>query len=185
MDQHITCCECAQVFVFNEAEQEFYASKDMKPPKRCKPCRRARRQAQGDRASRPSFPELRASSPELRTSSSGDASWADSASSGDLPPSPDSHTAPRVVGAALGPPKTRPASDSRPSRPSSPSRPRLDRPRYAITCRDCGAASEVPFRPVEGRQVYCQACYRAKKGNERLATDGLDVDEADLGIVES
>jgi CxxC-x17-CxxC domain-containing protein len=164
MDQQITCCECRQVFVFSDAEQEFYASKEMKPPKRCRPCRRARRLRDGDRSSRPSFPELRASSPELRSSSpelrassSGDVG---AASSGDLPPSRD-------------------------SRPSRPSRPRLDRPRFAITCGQCGAAADVPFRPAEGRQVFCQACYRARRGSDRLLTDGLDVDDADLGIVES
>jgi CxxC-x17-CxxC domain-containing protein len=145
MDQQITCCECGQAFVFNEAEQQFYASKEMKPPKRCKPCRRARKLQNGDRtASRPSLPAI---------SSSGDLG---AASSGELPP----------------------ARDSRPSRPEF-------RPRFQITCSSCQTPAEVPFRPVEGRQVYCAKCYRARKGHERLATDGLDVDAADLGIVES
>jgi CxxC-x17-CxxC domain-containing protein len=150
MDQRITCCECGQVFVFNEAEQQFYASKEMKPPKRCKTCRRARKLQAGDRSSRPSFPAVASSSGDLGPSSSGE-----------LPP----------------------ARDSRPSRPNRDSRP--SRPRFEITCSVCQAVAEVPFRPAEGRQVYCPRCYRAKKGNERLATDGLDVDEADLGIVES
>ena len=152
MDQDITCCECGQSFLFSDAEQEFYASKAMKQPKRCKPCRRARKQA-GDRSSRPSLSDLRASSPELRTSS------------GELPPSSSQDMLP-------------PSHDSRPSRP------RLERQRFEITCSECGTTAQVPFRPLEGRQVYCQACYRVRKGAERLVTDGLDVTDADLGIVE-
>jgi CxxC-x17-CxxC domain-containing protein len=152
VDQDIACRDCGDRFLFTVAEQEFYASKGMKPPKRCKPCRRTRKQ-QGERASRPSFPELRASSPELRTSS------------GELPPSSSQDVLPS-------------ARDSRPSRP------RMDRPRFDIVCSECGAAAQVPFKPLEGRQVFCPTCYRAKKGSERLATDGLDVTDADLGIVE-
>lgn len=39
------------------------------------------------------------------------------------------------------------------------------RPRemFSITCNSCGAESQVPFRPDEGRDVFCQACYRARK----------------------
>ena len=39
------------------------------------------------------------------------------------------------------------------------------RPRemFSITCKSCGAESQVPFRPDEGRDVFCQACYRARK----------------------
>lgn len=34
---------------------------------------------------------------------------------------------------------------------------------FSITCNSCGAHAEVPFRPAEGRDVFCQACYRARK----------------------
>jgi len=36
------------------------------------------------------------------------------------------------------------------------------RPRtmYKITCSDCGKEAEVPFKPTEGRPVYCQECFR-------------------------
>lgn len=50
-DQTIECSDCGREFVFTEREQAFYASKvDAKtgrpwnPPKRCKPCREARKQ---------------------------------------------------------------------------------------------------------------------------------------------
>lgn len=40
---------------------------------------------------------------------------------------------------------------------------RADRPSFPITCAQCGAASEVPFKPQEGREILCRDCYRAKK----------------------
>jgi CxxC-x17-CxxC domain-containing protein len=27
-----------------------------------------------------------------------------------------------------------------------------------VTCSDCGVETEVPFRPTEGRPVYCREC---------------------------
>ncbi len=34
---------------------------------------------------------------------------------------------------------------------------------FSITCNACGSKAEVPFKPAEGRDVFCQACYRARK----------------------
>jgi CxxC-x17-CxxC domain-containing protein len=58
------------------------------------------------------------------------------------------------------------------------------RPRYEIRCGECGVIAQVPFKPVEGRAVYCPACYRARKGSVRQATDGVAIDESDEGIIE-
>ena len=41
---------------------------------------------------------------------------------------------------------------------------------YQATCDQCGRPCEVPFRPVEGRPVYCTACF----GNKREGGDGRD-----------
>jgi CxxC-x17-CxxC domain-containing protein len=30
---------------------------------------------------------------------------------------------------------------------------------YPAKCADCGADTEVPFEPTEGRPVYCRDCY--------------------------
>jgi CxxC-x17-CxxC domain-containing protein len=30
---------------------------------------------------------------------------------------------------------------------------------HKATCADCGAECEVPFKPTEGRPVYCRECY--------------------------
>jgi CxxC-x17-CxxC domain-containing protein len=34
---------------------------------------------------------------------------------------------------------------------------------FSITCKSCGAEGQVPFKPIEGRDVFCQTCYRARK----------------------
>lgn len=44
-DETLTCVCCGDRFVWTAGEQAFYASKELTPPKRCEPCRRARRLA--------------------------------------------------------------------------------------------------------------------------------------------
>jgi len=34
---------------------------------------------------------------------------------------------------------------------------------YKATCAECGKECEVPFKPTEGRPVYCRDCYSKKK----------------------
>ncbi|PIP65501.1 zinc-binding protein [Candidatus Peregrinibacteria bacterium CG10_big_fil_rev_8_21_14_0_10_49_16] len=48
-DQQITCGDCGATFDFTEAEQEFYDSKQLSAPKRCKACRQARKSDRGPR----------------------------------------------------------------------------------------------------------------------------------------
>jgi CxxC-x17-CxxC domain-containing protein len=31
---------------------------------------------------------------------------------------------------------------------------------HKIICSDCGQEAEVPFKPTEGRPVYCQECFK-------------------------
>jgi CxxC-x17-CxxC domain-containing protein len=51
----------------------------------------------------------------------------------------------------------------KPWAPAEPSRRRPQAEMFAITCDTCGAQAEVPFKPAEGREVYCPACYRARR----------------------
>jgi CxxC-x17-CxxC domain-containing protein len=39
------------------------------------------------------------------------------------------------------------------------------RPRqmHTVTCAECGAETQVPFEPTEGRPVYCRECYARQK----------------------
>ena len=39
-----------------------------------------------------------------------------------------------------------------------------DREMHKATCSECGNECEVPFKPVEGREVFCKDCYKKKKG---------------------
>jgi DNA-directed RNA polymerase len=34
---------------------------------------------------------------------------------------------------------------------------------HKAVCSDCGAETEVPFKPTEGRPVYCKECYQKHK----------------------
>jgi len=34
---------------------------------------------------------------------------------------------------------------------------------YTITCSECGKEAEVPFKPTEGRPVYCRECYQKRR----------------------
>jgi CxxC-x17-CxxC domain-containing protein len=42
-DQDLTCRDCGNSFAFTEGEQEFYNSKNLSAPQRCKDCRSARK----------------------------------------------------------------------------------------------------------------------------------------------
>jgi len=35
---------------------------------------------------------------------------------------------------------------------------------HKITCSECGKEAEVPFKPIEGKPVYCRECFFKKKG---------------------
>ena len=62
-------------------------------------------------------------------------------------------------------------------------RARPERPRYDITCAECGTTAQVPFKPLEGRQVFCQPCYKARKGPSS-PEEVAESSEKDAGIVE-
>ena len=43
MNQTLKCVDCKNDFIFTDGEQEFYASKSFKPPRRCKECRQLKK----------------------------------------------------------------------------------------------------------------------------------------------
>ena len=75
------------------------------------------------------------------------------------------------------PPRPEPAAEERPARA------RPERPRYDVTCAECGTQAQVPFKPIEGRQVFCQPCYKARKGSGVTPEADATADK-DSGIVE-
>jgi CxxC-x17-CxxC domain-containing protein len=42
--------------------------------------------------------------------------------------------------------------------------PRSSRELFDATCASCGAPARVPFRPANGRPVYCRDCYGSRQG---------------------
>lgn len=51
-DKEIQCCDCPNKFIFTAGEQEFFASKNFTPPRRCKPCREIRKREKEEKAVR-------------------------------------------------------------------------------------------------------------------------------------
>lgn len=48
---------------------------------------------------------------------------------------------------------------------SASSENRTRREFFPATCAACGKETTVPFRPVEGRPVYCRDCFQAQKSH--------------------
>lgn len=38
---------------------------------------------------------------------------------------------------------------------------------HKIICSECGKEDEVPFKPTEGRPVYCRECYAKRRPQRR------------------
>jgi CxxC-x17-CxxC domain-containing protein len=244
-DQQISCADCGDTFVFSQAEQAFYSERGLaSPPKRCKPCRQARKQQTGGRAqgggaqgggrgggNRRFTNDVN----EYRSPMTGGHMGA-----GDVPgrfargasegraggdgwngrggggggadgggPRRDRGGPPRQAnqGSAWGGNASEYRSPAFQNEWSGASRgggrsegnreggerankpreakPRPDKPRFDIKCAECGKDSQVPFKPLEGRQVFCQECYRARRGLPRTAAEPApDVQASDSGIVE-
>jgi CxxC-x17-CxxC domain-containing protein len=106
-DRTLSCSDCHQEFVFTAGEQEFYDRKGFKEiPKRCKPCREARKNRRPD------------------DRGGGGGGYEGNGNS-------------RGGGGGRG----------------------GGREMFDATCAACGAPARVPFRPAEGRPVYCRDCY--------------------------
>ena len=58
-------------------------------------------------------------------------------------------------------------SDSR-----SSDRPRTeDRQMYDATCSNCGDKCQIPFRPTQGRDVFCSRCFDMQSGSDSRGAD--------------
>lgn len=34
---------------------------------------------------------------------------------------------------------------------------------FTVNCSECGRETQVPFKPVQGKPVYCRECFQARK----------------------
>lgn len=69
-DQKIKCVDCPNEFTFTERDQQFYASQTppWNPPRRCRPCRAAKKSArEGTASPRFTSPEVVVEKPVLYT----------------------------------------------------------------------------------------------------------------------
>lgn len=41
-----------------------------------------------------------------------------------------------------------------------------DREMHKAVCADCGNECEVPFKPTEGKPVYCKDCFMKRRDSE-------------------
>ena len=46
-------------------------------------------------------------------------------------------------------------------------RSRAPREMFKAKCSDCGQECEVPFKPTEGRPIYCRECYSKHRPPQR------------------
>lgn len=177
-DEHITCASCGASFVFTAAEAQIFAERNLVAPKRCKACRKARKeQGRGPAQSAPRgrFPrstgdvnEYRSpmSDPSFNAMTSARPRAGDGFRQDRRPPRPRRPFGPRDDGAYRAPsfPEAARAESAEPHAPRGDRPPRKRRGEtFAITCNGCGKSAEVPFKPAEGRDVFCQDCYRARK----------------------
>lgn len=40
---------------------------------------------------------------------------------------------------------------------------RFGREMHKVKCSECGKECEVPFKPTEGRPIFCKDCFMKKK----------------------
>ena len=159
-DRQITCADCAQPFVFSAGEQEFYARKGFKEePKRCKPCRdarKARREGGGGGGLAPVYSARSNGNGRYGNGASVDGNRAPAVAGGE----DEDNIGNRIDGPdrGAGPRGPREVRDLR-GRGAGGGREMFD-----AVCATCGAAARVPFRPAAGRPVYCRDCFSAQPG---------------------
>jgi len=211
-DEHIACADCGASFLFSAGEAAVFEQRGLAAPKRCKDCRRARKDrnqadsgpsrgprtwngagqnpaARGPNGGRPAVgngvprygaprygaPRYTGDVNEYR-SPMHDGGWQQPQNNGYRAPAggntwpqprPPRRGGPGVYrhDGEYRAPSGQVDGQDRPRRPGpdAASRRRPQAETFSITCDSCGAQAAVPFKPAEGREVFCQACYRARK----------------------
>ena len=152
-DRQINCIDCSQPFVFTAGEQEFYARKGFREePKRCKPCRDARKQ----RRESGGYAAPRQAG---QNNNGGGGNRAYGNGNGGGGAEIDDDIGNRAPSAARGPREVR---DVRGGGGGGGGGGRSSREMFEAVCASCGAQARVPFRPVAGRPVYCRDCYSSQ-----------------------
>jgi CxxC-x17-CxxC domain-containing protein len=134
-DKTLTCSDCGMEFAFTEREQAFYAEKGFTEPRRCGSCRASRKAAR----------------------SGGDSGFGGGSYSGGGDDSGyGGGGGYSAAGSSAGYGDGGGGYGNRSS--SGP------REMFAATCSSCGREAKVPFRPTNGKPVYCSDCFRSQRG---------------------
>ncbi len=189
-DEQLNCSDCNNSFTFTDAEQSFYATKQLSWPKRCKACRDLRRAQNGgpkgagpkDRAPRGRDADRgafrgRESSPREGGAPRGEARGEPRRFSGTA-----ARPAPRERFDATKDRTPAKAAPAKPARRESVTKPA--RPMFDVVCTSCGQSAKVPFEPAAGRDIFCQPCYRSRRKPESASLESAAVTPDDSGIVE-
>ncbi len=154
-DKTIVCVDCKQEFVHTAEDQARYAERGFtNEPKRCRPCREARKAKQGAPAG--------------------------GGGGGGQAPAPRPPRQPIGGGMGGGPRRDfggggggrgfggggprRDFGGGGGGRGNFGDRPRGPRQMFPAVCAECGKQTEVPFKPSGDRPVLCRDCFRASRG---------------------
>jgi CxxC-x17-CxxC domain-containing protein len=134
-DKNIVCADCGAEFVHSAADQARYAERGFtNEPKRCRECRE-KRKAQGGGGG------------EGRSSGGGGGGGGGGGySSGPR----RSFSSGGGGGGGYGGGGRGGAGGGQ-------------RESFEATCAECGATTTVPFKPSQGRPVYCRDCFRSRR----------------------
>ena len=135
-DKTLTCSDCGMEFEFTEREQAFYAEKGFSEPRRCPSCRASRKAAR-----------------QSEGGGYGGGSYAGGSGGGGYDSGYSSGGGYSAGGYSGG------GGGGYGSRSSAP------REMFDATCSNCGKDAKVPFRPTNGKPVYCSDCFRSMRGN--------------------
>jgi CxxC-x17-CxxC domain-containing protein len=135
-DKTLTCSDCGMEFAFTEREQAFYAEKGFSEPRRCPSCRASRKAARSGGDSGYGGGSSYSSGGGYDSGYGGGGGYSAGGDSGGY-----------GGGGGYG------------ARSSAP------REMFDAVCSNCGKDARVPFRPTNGKPVYCSDCFRTMRGN--------------------
>lgn len=134
-DKTLVCSDCSMEFAFTEREQAFYAEKGFTEPRRCPSCRASRKAARSAETGG-----------GYGASEYGGYGARGGYSAGGYGGGGGGGGGYSSGGGGYG------------------SRDRAPREMFTATCSNCGNEARVPFRPTNGKPVYCSDCFRSMRG---------------------
>jgi len=144
-DKTLKCMECQQDFTYTVAEQELHQSLGYQnEPKRCNPCREAKRQRKGPAAGGGGAPEGGGGVPRPPRGNGGGGGGDRGPRGGGGPPRGRDNRGPREGGQMADVP--------------APSR-----EYFMAICSACGKEAQLPFKPRGDRPIFCSECFDKKK----------------------